>query len=97
MWERLSSRCWDVTTISGMLPVAASVASAIAVVLVTNNARAAVTPDVAARVGKLDIKDLRKKLERSAPRPKARAVLAQGGDLSQGGRATASRSGNRGV
>jgi hypothetical protein len=39
-----------------------------------NNARAAVTPDVAARVGILDIKDLRKKLERSAPRPIARAV-----------------------
>jgi hypothetical protein len=41
------------------MPVA-SVASASAVEPITNNARAAVTPDAAAAIGNLDIKGLRK-------------------------------------
>jgi hypothetical protein len=51
-----------VTTISGTLVVVASVGSAIAVELVTNNARPAVAPDVAAPIENLDIRRSPQKL-----------------------------------
>jgi hypothetical protein len=96
MCERLSSKCWDVTTISGMLLVA-SVGSATAMGLKTNSARAAGAPDGAATMKNLDIKRSPQKLKEAHRGRLLGRRMAQGGDLCQGGWAAASRSGNGGV